>query len=66
MQVRERREEVSQPRQGPGSGDPTGGDLDAVRQAGESLFQAADDAIKRALSGDSLAFLQATQQEGGQ
>jgi hypothetical protein len=52
-----------------GSGEPGAppvGNLDRVRQTGESLFHAADDAIARALSGDSAAFLQATRQEGGQ
>jgi hypothetical protein len=37
-----------------------------MRQLAHSLFQAADDAINRALSADSTAFLQATQQAGGQ
>jgi len=43
-----------------------GGDADGVRQAGQSLFEAADAAIRRALSGDSRAFLETTRQEGGQ
>ena len=45
---------------------PVGGNLDQVRQVGESLFRAADDAIRRALSRDSRAFLESTQQSGGQ
>jgi hypothetical protein len=40
--------------------------LNSLREAGESLFQAGDDAINRALAGDSLAFLSSTRQEGGQ
>ena len=66
MRFRERHNEPRDQRQGPPSGNPDGGDLDRVRQAGEQRFRAADDAINRALSGDSLAFLQATRQEGGQ
>ena len=55
--------------QGPGGGAPNApgtGNLDRVREAGESLYRSADDAISRALAGDSLAFLHATQQQGGQ
>jgi hypothetical protein len=53
-------------RQNPPSGSPSGHSLDQMRQAGESLLQAADQAIDRALAGDSLAFLHATRQDGGQ
>ena len=53
-------------RQGPPAGGPAGHSLDRVREAGESLLHAADQAIERALSGDSLAFLEATRQDGGQ
>jgi hypothetical protein len=42
------------------------GDLGNLRQAGEDLLNAADDAINRALSGDSEAFLAANRQMGGQ
>jgi len=52
-------------RQGPVGG-PAGQSLDRIRQAGESLLQAADDAIERALSRDSVAFLEETRQDGGQ
>ena len=52
--------------QGPIAGGPSGHDLDRVREAGQSLLHAADQAIERALSGDSLAFLEATRQDGGQ
>jgi hypothetical protein len=38
----------------------------ALRQAGSDLLAAADDAINRALSADSEAFLFANRQEGGQ
>ena len=51
-------------RQGPPPGGPS--NLDEMRQTGESLLQAADQAIERALAGDSMAFLHATRQDGGQ
>ena len=45
----------------------SGGDtLSALRQAGEQMLAAADDAIRRTLSGDSPAFVRASRQEGGQ
>jgi hypothetical protein len=51
----------------PNSGEePDGGVADNLRQAGEDLFRAADDAINRALAGNSQAFLEATRQSGGQ
>jgi hypothetical protein len=48
--------------------DGSGGadDLDAVREAGERFLTAGDEAIDRALSGDSEAFLRASRQEGGE
>lgn len=47
--------------------DPGDGDgLEAVRTRADRLMQAADDAIARALSGDSERFLNATRQSGGQ
>jgi hypothetical protein len=47
--------------------DPAGGDpLAGARVEIEALLQAGDEAINRALSGDSAAFLRATKQEGGQ
>jgi hypothetical protein len=65
MLLHQRHNELSNAgRQGPPSGGPS--NLDQLRQTGESLLQAADQAISHALSGDSLAFLQATQQDGGQ
>jgi hypothetical protein len=67
MRFRERHHEDRDQRHDPGvPGGPEGGGLGPMRQAGESLFHAADDAITRALSGDSQAFLNATRQEGGQ
>ncbi len=52
--------------QGPTAGGPAGHGLDRVREAGESLLRAADQAIERALSGDSLAFLDVVRQDGGE
>jgi len=67
MQFRERRSEDRDQRQAPSvPGGPEGGNLNQMRQTGESFFQAADDTITRALSGDSQAFLNAARQEGGQ
>lgn len=45
---------------------PTPGNLNVMRQAGEALLDAADDAIDRALSGHSLEYLAQNRQEGGQ
>ena len=45
---------------------PEGTDLTAARQDGESLLAAGDEAISRALSGDSERFLAANRQQGGQ
>ncbi len=41
-------------------------DAGAPGRAGDELLDAADEAIRRALSGDSEAFLYANRQEGGQ
>lgn len=49
----------------PGDEEP-GGDLDHLRHAGEEFLAAGDEAIRRALSGDSEAFLRANRQQGGQ
>jgi hypothetical protein len=65
MLTRQRQNESIQNLQAP-SDNPASENLDSLREAGESFFQAGDDAINRALSGDSLAFLSATRQEGGQ
>ena len=51
----------------PGGATPPGGNnLDELRRAGEALLAAGDDAIRRALSGDSEGFLRANRQQGGQ
>jgi hypothetical protein len=67
MRFRDRQDES-----GPGSRgetvarSPVSGDLDRLRDAGESLLAAGQAAIDRALSGNSEAFLDASRQEGGQ
>ena len=65
MTVLERTVPTEQP-QASGGGTPTPANLATGVQAGQNFWDAADDAITRALSGDSEAFLQATRQEGGE
>ncbi len=43
-----------------------GSQLNDLRQAGEGFLAAGDEAIRRALSGDSEAFLRANRQRGGE
>jgi hypothetical protein len=52
----------------PSEGDAAsgGGNLGELRRAGEDLLSAGDEAIRRALSGNSEAFLRANRQEGGE
>ena len=66
MRFREHRHDTSSQHEDPPQITPAGGSLPDVRQTGQSLLDAADEAIRRALSGDSRAFLEATRQEGGQ
>ena len=64
MERRERRDyEVGtrQPEGGEG-----GGNLSEIRQEAGRLLDVGDDAIQRALSGDSERFLEAGHQQGGQ
>ncbi len=42
------------------------GNLGELHRAGEDFLAAGDEAIQRALSGDSEAFLRANRQKGGQ
>jgi hypothetical protein len=49
----------------PSSG-PSPGSLNAMREAGDAVLDAGDDAIDRALSGNSEQFLAANRQQGGQ
>jgi hypothetical protein len=67
MRFRERLNDNSHEEpQNPGSGEPTSGNLERLRKAGEDCLSAGDEAIKRAISGDSTAFLNAARQTGGQ
>ncbi len=43
-----------------------GANLDATKREGDDLLAAGDEAINRALSGDSQGFINATRQRGGQ
>ncbi len=54
-----------QPQDGP-AGDPAGGNLRELRQQTQQVWDDVDQAIERALSGDSEAFLAATEQQGGE
>jgi hypothetical protein len=53
-------------RQGPSAGGSAGHGVDRIREAGESHLHLADQAIEKALSGDSQAFLLSTRQEPGE
>ncbi len=50
----------------PAGGPADGGDIDRLRGEADRFLDAAEEAIARALSGDSEAFLQANKQRGGQ
>jgi len=64
MRFRERpREGHEGGRQGGGEG---GDELSELRHQAEEFLAAGDEAIHRALSGDSEAFLRASRQHGGQ
>jgi len=65
MEPRERSDREDRERQRPADpGDPGG--LEDLRLEGEAFLAAGDEAIRRALSGDSEAFLRANRQQGGQ
>jgi hypothetical protein len=49
-----------------GSDEDKGSNMDKIKQAGDDLLAAGDEAIKRALSGNSEAFLKSTRQSGGE
>jgi hypothetical protein len=61
--MRERNRDERETPAGGGAAVPAAGDLG---EQAERLFAAGGDAIERALSQDSAAFLAANQQEGGQ
>ncbi len=72
MDTRERRNDRladllgMNPPPGHGGGGGAGGALDAIRREAEQYLAAADQAIDRALSGDSEAFVRASRQQGGE
>ncbi len=64
MRTRERsREQRERPR---GEGGPAEAGSGELRDMAERLLAAGDDAINRALSADSEAYLSATRQRGGE
>jgi hypothetical protein len=65
MEIRERQTDPRAPRQA-AAGTDGNADLTAARADADRLLAAADDAIERALSADSKAFLAANRQHGGQ
>jgi hypothetical protein len=50
----------------PGGGGEAGGGLDRLREQASRFLAAGDEAINRALSSDSEAFLRANRQQGGE
>jgi hypothetical protein len=66
MEFRERTEPATEIRQNlPGEGG-NAANLENLREEGGGLLAAADEAIRAALSGDSLDFLNNVRQTGGQ
>ena len=67
MELRERLQEPEdQLRDHDPSTGPAGGGLDALRAEGQACHQVAEEAINKALSANSLEFLEATTQTTGQ
>lgn len=66
MSLRERQRDDSAGSGGAGPAPGGGGNLGELHRAGEDLLAAGDEAIRRALSSDSEAFLRANRQRGGQ
>ncbi|HEV8599739.1 MAG TPA: hypothetical protein VGQ69_10295 [Gemmatimonadales bacterium] len=66
MSERERHDESGMPPSDGGAAPGVSGNLEELRRAGEDLLAAGDEAIRRALSGNSEAFLRANRQEGGE
>lgn len=65
MKSRERSRSKDQPQES-ASGPRPPGPLEELRKVGDDLLAAGDEAIRRALSGNSKAFLAANRQEGGE
>jgi hypothetical protein len=66
MNERERRSDVPGGPGDPTSSERSAGNLAELRELGEKLLSAGEDAISRALSGDSVEFLAASRQRGGE
>ena len=69
MRFRQRDDEEASRREHEAVNHPTAGDHGdnaEAREAAERFLASADEAIDRALSGDSEAFLAASRQQGGQ
>ena len=66
MRFRQRDDEETSRREHEAVNHPAAGDNAEVREAAERFLASADEAIDRALSGDSEAFLAAGRQAGGQ
>ncbi len=67
MNERQRHDHSTNPGNADGSGVPAGGgNLAQRRQQAAAFYAAADEAINKAVSGDSARFVQAARQEGGQ
>ncbi len=65
METPERHRRTDEPG-GPAAGPQQNEGLERVRRAGADFLSAGDDAIERALSGNSERFLQEVRQTGGQ
>ncbi len=65
MRFRERQPESERRAPSP-DGDAAADERQRLQSAGESFLAAGDEAIRRALSGDSEAFVRASRQQGGQ
>ncbi len=66
MGTRQRRRENDDRMSGGPGGGPGGEGLEATRSQAERLLRAGDDAIQRALSGDSEEFLRSSRQQSGE
>lgn len=60
------RERIQEERPRPAAAGESSDDLATIGERGARLLAEGDDAIDRALSGDSRAFLRANRQQGGQ
>ena len=66
MSMRESRSPDNEPCRPEGQTEGSGASLEPIREAGNTLLSAGAEAINRALSGNSRAFLEATRQQGGE